>query len=164
MEASVLEHPETDIALSDYELERGKPMPSFNHSIIQARLSKELLVSYEDDFSVGSELSLVVTVPPTVPDLCIYPATKMNWLDDETKVSRVPLTVVEIISPSQTLTEMTNKAVTYFVAGVQSYWLVQPSLRTVFILMPGQDELAFHNEPLTDPTTGITVDLKKVFR
>ncbi len=164
MEAAVLEYPETEIALSDYERERGKPMPSFNHSIIQARISQQLLNAYEDRFDILSELALSATVPPTVPDLCFYPARPSNWLDDETSVSRVPLTVVEIISPSQTLTEMTNKAVTYFVAGVQSYWLVQPSLRSVFILMPGQDELAFHNEPLTDPTTGITIDLKKVFR
>ncbi len=105
-----------------------------------------------------------MTTPPTVPDLCIYPNTPVNWLHDEIKVSRVPLTVIEIISPSQTLTEMTDKALIYFVAGVQSYWLVQPSLRSVFILMPGRDELVFHNEPLTDPTTGITIDLSKVFR
>ena len=103
MEA-VVEQP----VLTDYEIERGKPMPSFNHSVIQARLSKEILVNYEDQFTIGSELSLDATTPPIVPDLCIYPETPMNWLEDQVSVSRVPLTVIEIMSPSQTVTELTK--------------------------------------------------------
>ncbi len=162
MEALILDPAQT--ALSEYELKRGKPMPSLNHGRIQARLIHSLMSSYEEQFDIVSELTLSSTVPNTVPDLSIFPVSLSNWMDDEVKVDRVPLTVIEIISPSQTLTEMTDKALIYFVAGVQSYWLVQPSLRSVFILRPGQDELAFHNEPLTDPTTGITIDLKKVFR
>jgi hypothetical protein len=34
----------------------------------------------------------------------------------------------------------------------------------VVILQPNADELVFHNEPLTDPVTGISIDLKHVFR
>jgi Uma2 family endonuclease len=162
MEALVLDPPQA--ALSDYELERGKPMPTYNHGKIQARIGQQLLNSYEDKYDIVSEWTLTVTMPNTVPDLSITPAILSNWSDDKANTGRVPLTVVEIISPSQTLTEMTDKALLYFAAGVQSYWLVQPSLRTVFILMPGRDELVFHNEPLADPTTGITIDLKKVFR
>ena len=159
MEA-VIEQP----ALTDYEIERGKPMPSFNHSVIQARLSKEILVNYEDRFTIGSELSLDATTPPTVPDLCIYPETPMNWLEDQVSVSRVPLTVIEIISPSQTVTELTKKAQLFFTIGVASYWLVQSTFRSVVILQPNADELVFHNDTLTDPTNGISIDLKKVFR
>ncbi len=162
MDVLVRDPPQT--TLSDYELERGKPIPSLNHGRTQARLIHSLMNGYEEQFDIISELTLSVTVPNTVPDVSIYPAMSVNWLDDEVNVDRVPLTVIEIISPSQTLTEMTDKALIYFVAGVQSYWLVQPSLRSVFILQPGQDELVFHNEPLTDPSTGITIDLKKVFR
>lgn len=159
MEA-VIEQP----VLTDYEIERGKPMPSFNHAIIQARISQQLLNGYEDQFTVGSELSLNATTPPTVPDLCIYPETPMNWLEDQVSVSRVPLTVIEIISPSQTVTELTKKAQLFFTVGVASYWLVQPTFRSVVILQPNADELVFHNDTLTDPTNGISIDLKKVFR
>jgi Uma2 family endonuclease len=164
MEASIFESPQPITALSPYEIERGKPMPSFNHSKIQARISQQLLNNYDEQFDILSELTLSATTPDTVPDVCIFPARPSNWFEDETKVSRVPLTVIEIISPSQTLTEMTDKAQLYFSVGVQSYWLVQPSLRSVFILRPEQDELAFHNEPLTDPTTHISIDLRNVFR
>lgn len=37
-------------------------------------------------------------------------------------------------------------------------------LRVVFVLLPGDEELVFHNNTLTDPTNGISIDLKKVFR
>jgi Uma2 family endonuclease len=79
-------------------------------------------------------------------------------------VSDVPLTVIKIISPSQTDTQLTAKSVDYFAAGVRSYWLAQPVLRTIFVLLPDGSELVFHNDVLTDPTNGISVDLKQVFR
>lgn len=139
-------------------------MPSFNHAIIQARISQQVLNGYENQFTVGSEMSLDVTMSPTVLDLCIYPLTVINWLQDEVKVSRVPLSVVEILSPSQTVTELIEKSRLFFSVGVKSYWLVQPMLRVIFVLLPGDEELVFHNDILTDPTNGISIDLKKVFR
>ncbi len=159
MEA-VIEQP----ALTDYEIERGKPMPSKNHGKIQARISQQVLNQYEEQFDVISELSLQVPNLPSVPDVSIFPVEPSNWLDDEVKVSEIPLTVVEILSPSQTVTELTEKAKSYFATGVASYWLVQPTFRSVVILQPNADELVFHNDILTDPTNGITIDLKKVFR
>ncbi len=164
MEAVVAEQILEEETRSAYELERGKPMPSKNHGKIQARISQQLLNAYEDQFDVISELSLEAPNPPYVPDVCIFSAETSNWREDEVKVSEVPLTVIEIVSPSQTDTELTAKAKGYFAAGTRSYWLVQPVLRTIFILLPNGTELVFHNDILTDPTNGISVDLKKVFR
>ncbi len=165
MEAvTIAEQVVEEISRSAYELERGKPMPSFNHAVIQARISKEILVQYEDQYTVGSEISLISITPPTVPDLSIFPETPINWFQDETKVDRIPLTIIEILSPSQTITELTDKAKLFFATGVKSYWLVQPLFRTIVLLRPGEDELVFHNDMLTDPTNGISIDLKKVFR
>lgn len=159
MEA-VIEQP----ALTDYEIERGKPMPSKNHGKIQARISQQVLNSYEERFDVISELSLQAPNLPSVPDVSIFPVEPSDWLADEVKVTEIPLTVVEILSPSQTVTELTEKAKSYFATGVASYWLVQPTFRSVVILQPNADELVFHNNTLTDPTNGISIDLKKVFR
>lgn len=165
MEAvAVAEQAVEEVVRSQYELERGKPMPSFNHAIIQARISQQLLNGYEDQFSVGSEMSLISTTPPTVPDLSIFPEAPINWMQDEVKVTRIPLTVVEILLPSQTVTELTDKAKLFFSTGVKSYWLVQPSFRIIMVLRPNEEELVFHNDILTDPTNGISIDLKKVFR
>lgn len=153
-----------EVILSDYERERGKPRPSKNHSKLQIRIGSELLNLYEDQYDVLSELSLEAPNPAYVPDLCLFPAEPSNWREDEVKVSEGPLTVIEIVSPSQTDTELTAKSTAYFAAGVKSYWLVQPVLRTIFVLLPNGDELVFHNNLLTDPTNGVSIDLRKVFR
>ena len=149
---------------SGYEIERGKPIPSKNHSLLQIRIGAELQYHYSERYNAYSELSLEAPNPAYVPDLCLFPVEPSNWREDEIRVSEVPLTVIEIVSPSQTDTELTEKSKAYFAAGVKSYWLVQPVLRTVFILLPNQEELVFHNEILTDPTNDVSIDLKKVFR
>lgn len=41
---------------------------------------------------------------------------------------------------------------------------MQPSFRTVMVLRSNEEELVFHSDILTDPTDGILIDLKKVFR
>lgn len=164
MEAVEVELTIEEETRSAYELERGKPMPSKNHGKLQARISQQLLNAYEDQFDIMSELSLEAPNPAYVPDVCIFPAEISNWRNDETKVSEVPLTVIEIVSPSQTDTELTAKSKGYFAAGTRSYWLVQPVLRTIFVLLPNGTELVFHNDILTDPTNGISVDLTKIFR
>lgn len=151
-------------ALTDYEIERGKPMPSFNHAKIQLRIGQQLLNKYEDTYDVLSELSLEFPNLPSIPDLSVFPIKPSDWFDDDIRVAQIPLMVVEILSPSQTVTELTEKAKGYFSTGVASYWLVVPTLRTIFILLPKDEELVFHNDTLTDPTNGISIDLKKVFR
>ena len=59
---------------SEYEIERGKPLPSFNHGIIQANLGEQFMKN--EGYRVVSELTLELDEPPhAVPDLCVY-ATK----------------------------------------------------------------------------------------
>lgn len=164
MEAAIGEQTMEEVTRSQYEIERGKPMPSKNHSKLQQRIGVELAIRHGAQYEVYSELSLDIPNPPYVPDLCIFPVELSNWREDEVKVSDVPLTVIEIVSPSQTDTELTKKSKSYFASGVKSYWLVQPVLRTIFVLLPDGNELVFHNEILTDPTNGISVDLMNVFR
>ena len=165
MEAVIVaEQAVKEVVRSQYEIERGKPMPSKNQSRLQARISQQLLNGYEEQYDVRSELSLEAPNPLYIPDLSLFPAEPSNWREDEVRVSDIPLTVIEIVSPSQTDTELTAKSVAYFAAGVKPYWLVQPVLRTVFVLLPNGDELVFYNDILADPTNGISLDLKKVFR
>ena len=79
--------PATTEALSDYERERGKPLPSFNHGTIQALVIGELL-KHRDEFSIVSELSLELPrgeagengEPLRVtPDICVYPKKDVDW-------------------------------------------------------------------------------------
>ena len=38
------------VEISEYELERGKPMPSTNHSAVQLNMGFELKTRYRDQF------------------------------------------------------------------------------------------------------------------
>ena len=58
--------------ISQYEIERNKPMPNFIHRVIQTKLSTLLNNNYGDKYLFPSELSLVTT-PSSTPDICIYP-------------------------------------------------------------------------------------------
>ena len=94
---------ETTTLLSDYELERGKPMPSKHHAKLQARLSQALLNAYEQEHDVYSELALELDTGKATPDVAIYPKTSDNWLIDEIRVANPPLSVMEILPPTQGL-------------------------------------------------------------
>ena len=58
--------------ISDYELERGKPMPSINHSIVQLNIGFELKTRYREQFRFMSEINIEVAGRVTVPDIGIF--------------------------------------------------------------------------------------------
>ncbi|MEM1122867.1 MAG: hypothetical protein AAGJ18_20655 [Bacteroidota bacterium] len=51
----------------------------------------------------------------------------------------------------------------YFPMGVQSAWIVIPSIKSVKILLANDKELFFHKGKVKDPTTDIEVELKELF-
>jgi Uma2 family endonuclease len=155
--STLLANPETS-----YEEERGKPMPSLNHSIVQVRLILEF--SKHTEF-IFSELSLELSFDKTrVPDLSIFPPRTVDFRHDEVKVSDPPQTVVEIFSPQQASQEVMAKLDEYFAFGIQSVWVVSPPLRHVTIFAADGREARFTEGIATDPVTGLTADLGKVFR
>ena len=56
----------------DYELERGKPLPNFNHGAIQATLGIEL--SVDTRYRVVSELTIDLSEGPYVHTITIFSA------------------------------------------------------------------------------------------
>ena len=145
-----------------YEEERGKPMPSLNHSIVQVRLILEF--SKQTEF-IFSELSLELGYDKTrVPDLSIFASCSVDFRHDEVKVSDPPQTVVEIFSPQQPSQEVMAKLDEYFAFGIQSVWVVSPPLRHVTIFAADGREARFTDGIATDPVTGLTAHLGKVFR
>ncbi len=104
---------------TNYTLERKKPMPSLNHSTIQANLIMEL-AAYRNKYRITSETSLSLGDWPSVPDISLLSMSKMDLWNDEISVKTPPLCVIEILSPTQALNELTSKAKDYFEHGVQS--------------------------------------------
>jgi len=82
-----------------YEEERGKPMPGFNHGIIELRLGAQFLADRR--FTSGIEVTL--ELPPGVPltpDISVYPQQSIDLRHDIVRRTDPPLLAVEIVSPS----------------------------------------------------------------
>ncbi len=151
--------------LSEYELERGKPMPTLNHAYVQKNLLVTLDYRYRKTHTVLSELNVTMPErPDTVPDIAIYPKLQIDFFNDITSMTEMPLTIIEIVSPSQSDAEIIAKFKRYFAAGVGSCWLVMPSFQAISVYSAfGKYRFFSENDTLTDPTTGIELSLSEVF-
>lgn len=144
-----------------YEEERGKPIPSRNHSVAQTNLIAEF--ARDRDFRCLSELSLDIDGQHYVPDLSIYPRQPVDFRRDVIRMTEPPLMVVEIFSPTQGQQEVLVKVDVYFRHRVKSCWIVSPAFRTITIFTPDGAEQVYQTGTVTDPTTGLTADLARVF-
>ncbi len=150
---------------SEYEIERGKPIPSRNHAYIQSKIIKLLDRKYADKYKGISELSLLVEGKERVPDILIYKNFEFRPGNDEVKVSEMPLAVVEILSPKQNLGDLIAKSYLYFEAGVKSYWLVLPDLTTIYIFSaPNEYEAFVKKGILKDTQLDIELNLEDIFK
>ncbi len=148
----------------DYVTERGKPMPSLNHGTVQANLIMAIGFRYRGKYKVVSELSLSLTGWPSVPDLSIYVHQPLNLRSDVTAMTQPPLCTVEIISPTQSLNELTDKASNYFAHGVQSCWIVLLPLGNIYVFSSPTDYEIFRAyETLHDKMLDISIPLAEVF-
>jgi Uma2 family endonuclease len=157
---------ETAAPLTDYEIERGKPMPSFNHSILQTQISFLLKRDYGKEFTFPSELDLAFVPKGAVPDICVYPKMKRDYKHEEdiVKMTQPPITAIEIVSPGQILEDVVSKArKIYFPNDVKSVWVVMPSLETIVIIDPNLDTTFFNKGELFDPANNIRLSIEEVF-
>ncbi len=149
---------------AEYLLERGKPMPSKNHSRLESRLARILGNSYEDKYETFVELSLELTSGKATPDLCIFLPEPSDWLEDEIRVKIAPLCVIEIVSPKQSTQDLIDKLDLYFAAGVQSCWIVIPTFKMINVFHAKHDYKTFMTGELHDEKLGIQLKLEEVFK
>ncbi len=154
-----------DREISQYELERNKPMPSKNHSIVQSNLIFELKTRYKKTFSFLSEIDILMPEKPNcVPDIAIYPKLTFDFLDDEIAMTEMPLTAIEIVSPSQSDNDIIKKINRYFNAGVKSCWFVMPGFQAISVYSSiGKYEFFTSEMTLIDSATGIELPLGDIF-
>lgn len=133
--------------------------PSINHSY----LCKKLIVAIEqsDQWEAWPELSLDVG-HGLIPDIAVYKKgqLKPNFTKDKTKCDLLPILAIEVISPSQSVYELMEKAEKMLNAGIQAIWTIEPYGQLVYISTTQglQVELAKVIE-----TVGIRVDFKQIF-
>lgn len=147
---------------SEYERERGKPVPSVNHSRLQIRLAVQLY-AVEPRYTVLSELTFLIDDRAVTPDLCLYPPREFNYEEDEVRIEQVPLLAVEIASPSQSTSDIVTKINRMLDAGVKSCWLVQPAMQTITVYTDGERPRTYDSGTLTDPNLDVEVDVRSLF-
>lgn len=150
-------------AESEYELERGKPMPSRNHGRIELKLGALLYNRYDRQFTIVTEATLSLPEKDATPDLAIYPKRADDWQNDELKITEMPLLVVEILSASQRLSEAEEKVMRYHRAGIKTAWLVLPSLRAIVVYRAGQLPKVIASGEVRDEYTGIAITIEELF-
>ncbi len=157
METQVLE------TVSDYELERNKPMPNFNHGFIQANLVFALREQYGKQYSVVSEVSIPTGTTTVTPDVLVFPKRPVNWLETKPELPEPPILAIEIQSPSQSIETVINKANALLEIGVKSVWLIQPALQTVSIFSKSNPPKTFVEGIVQDKISGIELSFEKIF-
>ena len=154
---------EAIVVKSDYELRRGKPIPSKNHAFTQGNLYFQLRSNYPN-FQILPEISLQLENGEKVPDLAIFENIKFTPGNDEIRVTQMPIGVIEILSPKQRLGDLLAKAHTYFSNGVQSYWLVLPDLKSIYVFSTASEsEVYTHKDILKGEELNIELNLKGIF-
>jgi Uma2 family endonuclease len=152
--------------LSDYELERGKPMPDLNHSIIQRRLLLGFDRRYEKRFTILPELNVKLLKRDRVPDLAVYPPSALTFSPrhNQLVMTKLPLCAIEILSEMQKLSDLMTKNDEYFDAGIPSYWLVLPHLQSIYVFSSADEyEVFTRKDILKDEVLDIELDLSEIF-
>jgi len=137
---------------------------SVNHSKLIHRISVAL-DRYEPTYDILPELELELVSGKCKPDIAIYENLSTNWFNDLIYYTQPPITAVEVLSPKQGITDLTDKAFNiYFPAGVRSVWLVVPMLHVCQILLPGGTQLTWTNGIMKDPHTQMEIDVDHLLR
>lgn len=101
-------------------------------------------------------------VPP--PDIVVYPARELNFINESARQTDAPLLVVEIQSPSQSNDEMVDKTFGHFAFGVKSCWIVFPAMKGIAVYSAPGTYQYFHGEDiLKDINPDIRLELSKIF-
>lgn len=90
---------------------------------------------------------------------------KIDFLEDEIRLTETPLAIIKILTPTQALAELTTKTNKYFKNGVKSCWLVLPTLKNIYVFSTITDYHIFDaQEILKDENLGIEIHLVEIFK
>jgi Uma2 family endonuclease len=136
-----------------------KETPSFNHSYICTEIISQLLQNAE--FKPLVELTLDIDKGLT-PDISVFPKASVqpNFLRDIPKFPEMPILAIEVISASQNIQDLLEKAQLMINNGVKAVWTVEPFGNTIFVTTE-EGEQRFHNQEVE--SEGIKVDFRRIF-
>lgn len=124
------------------ELVRGQvirePPSGFEHGEVAIHIGAILLGFVKENELgkvVGTESGFVLSVePPTVraPDIAFVSEERLDF-DRKRFAPLAPDLAVEILSPSNTMSEIHDKVIDYLDAGTRLVWVVDPDSRTITV-------------------------------
>jgi Uma2 family endonuclease len=151
-------------AVLEVEEFQTEDIMSVNHSRTIQRISS-YLERYDDNYDILPELEMKLNGKPVKPDVSVYPNLTEDWDTDIISITEPPIIAVEVLSPKQAMTDITDKINNiYFPAGVKSVWIVVPLLQTVTIRTPDGKKLTFSEGIIKDPIINIEIPFNQIFR
>ena len=117
------------------------------------------------DFHIDKldELSFDINGQEHIADVAAYEKRAIDYIHDVIRTQELPLMVAEILSPTQTIAELTTKAELYLQEGIQSCWLVIPPAQTIMVFNQGQKPQSFSTGNLNDPVLTIEIPIEEIF-
>ena len=136
---------------------------SLNHSRLLHRICVTL-EKFNHGYDVMPELQLELNGVKVKPDISVYPNLSIDWQNDVIYYDVPPITAIEILSPRQAVTDLTEKAYSvYLPSGVRSVWIVVPSMRIIQIITPDGATTITRGQ-FTDPATNISLTMEEIFK
>lgn len=148
--------PQPDVEYLDGEL-KERPLVFSVHGLLQILIGS-WFQKHREEWNVKAAVEVRTRVSPTrvrLPDVVVGPRRKWPQV-----LVEPPLIVIEILSPSDSYTEVRRMAQEYHTMGVQNIWLLDPETRTAEFYQAGNWMAAVRLEV---PGSPVYLDLPEIF-
>ena len=131
--------------------------PGWRHGLIQARIA-HLVRDFVQESATGqfvtTECGFKLTIDPDTvraPDIAMVSAARAAGFEEEAGYLQLaPDLAVEVVSPSDSFTDVEAKARMWLEHGTRAVWVVDPDSRRVLIYEPGRDRRDLSEEGTLD--------------
>jgi Uma2 family endonuclease len=141
------------------EDEEKLEMPSFNHSFICGEIAEQ--INKTEVYKAMPKLTLKINKGIT-PDVSVYlrKNIKPNFSRDYSKFPEMPILAIEVISASQNIQHLLEKAKRLIKEGVKAVWTIEPFTNTIFVTTENSEKKFYNQEVESE---GIKVDFRQIF-
>ena len=142
-----------------------KPMPQGKHSKLQGRLVTVInnIVEKPQIALALPELRCTFGGRSIIPDIAVFTWNRIP-LDEEGDIANVfaahPDWTIEILSPDQSYTKVTNNILHCLNGGCEMGWLLDPAEKSAIAYPAGQQPVFLQESDLVMPTPGFVGDFK----
>ncbi|NEO28637.1 MAG: Uma2 family endonuclease [Kamptonema sp. SIO4C4] len=142
-----------------------KPMPQGDHSIIQGELTTALnaVLKQQRVARAFPELCCTFAGRAMVPDVSVYTWERIPRRENgevALNFAIAPDWIIEILSPEQSYTKLTQKILSCFKEETQLGWLIHPQEKSVFVYFPDAPVGVFDTAEMVLPVPGFAQDFR----